>query len=259
TERGIGYTYQPQVEEGMYRASEYQYVPVKLLPYAFEITTQEIYERERQYLVADLQAFLDAVEEAGDDDVVDYIPLRVQQRMTGEAWRAGLVDLPDELGGVFAGVGAAIEGKREPIPETAAGWGTGKSPAVSDIAKLRQKTPDRNARDSVNPPGAKFDPIYGYPVVRYDADHIVPFGEVVQMPGFLELSFPKQVEVLNHPANFMGLGGRTNRSKQDHTWEEWPGHSKLGPVPANVRAEMVRRAAEVKESLQQAINVRRGQ
>jgi RHS repeat-associated protein len=253
-QRATGYTYRPHVEEGLYRHA-YQ-APVRLQPQPFEISTQAQYETERAYLVADLKAFEDAIDDASEREVVDYVPLRVQQMESGEAWHAGLVDLPDEIGGVLAGPAGALEAREEPIPEIAAGWETGRSPGRTSIPELRSKTPDRAGRESVNPPGAKADPVYGYPVARYEADHVVSFNEILQMPGFLDLTKTEQLEILNMPVNMMGLGKRTNASKQDASWAEWPGHSELGPVSPAFRAAMIAKAAQVKRALQRAIDQR---
>lgn len=42
------------------------------------------------------------------------------------------------------------------------------------------------------------------------------------------------------------------------SWSDWPGHSRLGPVPENVRANMLQAEAAAREALQRAIEAKRG-
>jgi RHS repeat-associated protein len=226
------------------------------IPTAYGITTQEQYENARRAMVEDIQKYQNEIAAADAGEAVTYIPwIQAQLNFGQNVLGAGTV-VQSAINAVGAAV-APTQAKNEPIPEIAAGWSTGRSPAVSDIAQLRSRTPDQATRDVVNPPGPKTDPIYGYPVARYQADHVVPFAEILQMPGFLELKFEDQIAVLNHPTNQMGLGGRTNASKRDTPWSEWRGHSQLGPVDPATRAAMISRAANIKRELQREIDSRR--
>jgi RHS repeat-associated protein len=149
--------------------------------------------------------------------------------------------------------GSRSASKAEPVAE-AVDSGVSKE----EYAILRKKTPNQAMRDAVNPPGPKFDPVYGTPVPTLEADHIVSMREIVKMPGFKSLSDEAKSDVLNFAKNFMGLGKRSNASKGAKSWSEWPGHSQLGPVPADVRAGMLEAESEARQALQQAINERLG-
>ncbi|HEX7639888.1 MAG TPA: hypothetical protein VF457_15940, partial [Burkholderiaceae bacterium] len=120
---------------------------------------------------------------------------------------------------------------------------------------LRGQTPTQEIRDTINIDGGPaFDPIYGHEVDLLEADHIVPMKVITQMPNFDRLAFPEQLDVLNNPDNFMGLGKLSNTSKGAKEWGEWPGHSQLGPVPDVFNDAMIDRAAELKALLQRQIN-----
>lgn len=126
-----------------------------------------------------------------------------------------------------------------------------------EYAELRAKSPSPQARAAVNEgDGVKLDPVYKYRVVKYEADHIVSLKEITDMPGFDKLTRQQQLEVINLPDNFTGLGKPTNASKQDKTWAEWVGHSKLGPVPPEVRARMLELEQKAREALRKAIDER---
>jgi len=144
------------------------------------------------------------------------------------------------------------EPKSSPLPEASAPL------SPNQYEALRRQTPNQEVRDMVNPDGPKVDPVYGYSVDRFEADHIVPMKELVEMPGFTDLSAAKQVEVLNLPENFSGLGKSSNASKGASSWADWPGHSELGPVPPDVRAAMVQRDQQARVALQRAITERLG-
>lgn len=126
----------------------------------------------------------------------------------------------------------------------------------SEYDKLRKKTPSQTIRDRINAPADKKDPVYGFDVDKFEADHIVSMKEIVDMPGFDKLTEAQKIEVLNLEDNFMGLSKRSNSSKQDKTWTDWQGHKELGPVPPDVRREMVRREGDARRALQRAINER---
>ncbi|WP_426165686.1 LysM peptidoglycan-binding domain-containing protein [Pseudoduganella sp. R-34] len=126
-----------------------------------------------------------------------------------------------------------------------------------EIAYYRKKSPNDAGRDYVNTgTGPKVDPVYGYPVTRFQADHIIAFDSIIRRPGLSELPPAQVLEVINLKENLMGLGASTNTSKQDKTWGEWPGHSRLGPVPDDVRSAMLAREAAASTAIDDAISSR---
>lgn len=108
----------------------------------------------------------------------------------------------------------------------------------------------------VNPDGLKVDPVYGYEVDKFEADHIVSMKEVTEMDGFNRLTREQQIEILNLKDNFVGLGKSSNASKGAHSWADWKGHSKMGEVPVNVRMEMLEKEKQAREALKVAIEER---
>lgn len=66
--------------------------------------------------------------------------------------------------------------------------------------------------------------IRGHPM---EADHIVPFKEIIAKPGFACLSKDNQLKVVNEPGNIVGLCKNCNASKGARTWNEWKGHKKI--------------------------------
>ena len=90
----------------------------------------------------------------------------------------------------------------------------------------------------VNPPGPKFDYVYGHEVAKLSAEHIVPLRDIYDMPGFQALPKEKWVAIANMPANFIGLDLPVNESRGRRPWGEWPGHPRFGPVPPEVRREL---------------------
>ena len=126
----------------------------------------------------------------------------------------------------------------------------------SEYSSLRKKTPSNDIRKMVNPEGPKIDPVYGYATDVLEADHIVPMKEIVDMPGFTQLSREQQIEVLNLQDNFIGLGKSTNASKGAKNWTEWQGNSKLGQVPSDVRSNMLELESSARTALQKAIEER---
>ncbi|OEG17586.1 hypothetical protein BCR22_02705 [Enterococcus plantarum] len=123
----------------------------------------------------------------------------------------------------------------------------------SEYKELRKKTPSKEIRKKVNPEGPKKDPVYGYEVDKFEADHIVSMKEITEMDGFNLLTKEEQIEILNLQENFVGLGKRTNASKGAHNWTDWKGHSVLGEVPADVRKAMLELEEKARESLKEAI------
>ena len=119
---------------------------------------------------------------------------------------------------------------------------------------LRKATPSNSIRKRVNKVrGEKVDPVYGYKVDTLEADHIVSMKNITEMEGFSRLSTENQLEVLNNPHNFMGLGKSTNASKQDKSWAEWQGHSELGSVPTGFQQNMITEEQRIKSLLENQI------
>ena len=108
----------------------------------------------------------------------------------------------------------------------------------------------------MNPVGPKNDPVYGYPVSRFEADHIVPFDEIMRMPRLVKLQPNEIKEIVNLRENIMGLGKPSNASKGALSWSDWNGYSRLGPVSPDVRASMLQRESEARSALQRALEER---
>lgn len=125
-----------------------------------------------------------------------------------------------------------------------------------EYKNLRKKTPSNDIRKMVNPDGPKVDPVYGYEVDKFEADHIVSMKEITEMDGFNRLTREQQIETLNLKDNFVGLGKSSNASKRAHSWADWKGHSKMGEVPVNVRIEMLEKEKRAREILKAAIEER---
>ncbi|MGE7661377.1 hypothetical protein ACQKL6_06615 [Peribacillus sp. NPDC097197] len=138
---------------------------------------------------------------------------------------------------------------------TAKGEGS-KGITKGEYKNLRKKTPSNEIRKMVNPDGPKVDPVYGYEVDKFEADHIVSMKEITEMDGFSGLTREQQIEILNLKDNFVGLGKSSNASKGAHSWAEWKGHSKMGEVPVNVRMEMIEKEEQAREALKVAIEER---
>ena len=85
---------------------------------------------------------------------------------------------------------------------------------------------------------------------RFEADHIVSLKKMTEFPDFHKLTREEKLEVANLRENFIGLGKRTNASKQDKNWTEWPGHKELGPVPDDVRSAMQQAENTARQALQ---------
>ncbi|MGE7588050.1 hypothetical protein [Peribacillus sp. NPDC101480] len=121
-----------------------------------------------------------------------------------------------------------------------------------EYKNLRKKTPSNEIRKMVNPDGPKVDPVYGYEVDKFEADHIVSMKEITEIEGFSRLTREQQIEILNLKDNFVGLGKSSNASKGAHSWADWKGHSKMGEVPVNVRMEMLEKEEQAREVLKVA-------
>jgi hypothetical protein len=75
--------------------------------------------------------------------------------------------------------------------------GTGNGITKDEYKNLRKKTPSNDIRKMVNPDGPKVDPVYGYKVDKFEADHIVSMKEITEMDGFNRLTREQQIEILN--------------------------------------------------------------
>ncbi|GGJ41873.1 hypothetical protein [Virgibacillus salexigens] len=92
--------------------------------------------------------------------------------------------------------------------------GTGNGITKDEYKNLRKKTPSNDVRKMVNPDGPKVDPVYGYEVDKFEADHIVSMKEITEMDGFSRLTREQQIEILNLKDKFVGLGKSSNASKE---------------------------------------------
>ena len=142
------------------------------------------------------------------------------------------------------------------LDEKIGGKDTGNGVTKDEYKILRKKTPSNDIRKMVNPDGPKVDPVYGYEVDKFEADHIVSMKEITEMDGFSRLTREQQIEILNLKDNFVGLGKSSNASKGAHSWADWKGHSKMGEVPVNVRMEMLEKEKQAREALKIAIEER---
>ncbi|WP_121616342.1 transposase [Virgibacillus halodenitrificans] len=133
--------------------------------------------------------------------------------------------------------------------------GTGNGVPKDEYKSLRKKTPSNDIRKMVNPDGPKVDPVYGYQVDKFEADHILSMKEITEN-GFSRLTREQQIEILNLRDNFVGLGKSSNASKGSHSWVVWKEHSKMGEVPVNIRMEMLENEKQARESLKIAIEER---
>jgi hypothetical protein len=93
------------------------------------------------------------------------------------------------------------------------------------------------------------------------ADHIIPFAEIVEWQDFLQLAFDDQVAVLNLKQNFIGLDGSSNASKNKRRFSQWfaaGGHPRLGVPNQNVMAKLLAVEAEAHRALKAEIAARLG-
>lgn len=123
--------------------------------------------------------------------------------------------------------------------------------------KLRKVSPDAEARDFVNSgSGKKVDPVYGYEVDRFEADHIMSLKEITEQPGFDKSSFDDQKEIANLKENFMGLGKPSNASKGSKPISEWSGHSKLGAISKERQQMLNEKDKSARAAITKAISER---
>lgn len=133
--------------------------------------------------------------------------------------------------------------------------------ATDAYKALRKVTPSQKSRDAVNrdnirKDGKLIDPVYGYEVERYEADHIMPLKEITEQPGFDQLSFEDQRAVVDIPENIMGLGKATNASKGAKPISEWSGHSRLGPIPKEIKKLLLQKDKAARQAVTDAIEER---
>jgi hypothetical protein len=164
----------------------------------------------------------------------------------------------------------------ESLAEKAPAKDAAKSSGSKDVAKpaearealspeqkqwLRDKTPDPAVTERINdvPASKKVDPVYGYKVKTLEADHIVPFKTICELPGFSTLDREQQREVVNYPPNFQGLGRYTNASKSDKSWADWKGHPSFGAPPNDLRRTMIQRENKLLRELQSEIDKKQAQ
>jgi vacuolar-type H+-ATPase subunit H len=168
------------------------------------------------------------------------------------------VPQPEDLRGNEPEIGSTVP---EEIPEGGLFEPEVSEPADQNYELLRRGSPSPEIREKFNPPGEKFDPVYGHKVDSLSADHIVSLKEITQMPGFDELSLADQLAVANFEDNFMGMDPDVNSSKGARTYDGtgagiWEGHPEFGPVPPEFRAKMALREAELRIQLQAEIDAR---
>ena len=126
-------------------------------------------------------------------------------------------------------------------------------------ASLRRKTPTNVIRDIVNldHEGGGPDPVLPgltLPDVL-EADHTVPMRVIFDMPGFTQLTFEQQIQVLNYVDNFLGLSPTANTSKGAKSWADWWGYVKGGiPVSPEFRDAMIEIETHLTEEIRQMIS-----
>lgn len=124
---------------------------------------------------------------------------------------------------------------------------------------FRPRTPTQSLRDLVQGDYIRGeerpDPIHPeYRPTVFEADHIIPLREIVDLPGFRDLTYQQMLDIVNLPDNFWGLGKRTNASKGAQRLSEWAGHSAFGPIPDDVRQMLYDIDDEALEAVTDAIS-----
>jgi hypothetical protein len=121
-------------------------------------------------------------------------------------------------------------------------------------AYLRTRTPSTEIQDRINS-GSKVDAVYGHKVRgSLAADHIVPFNDIVAMPGFARLSLENQLKIINDVNNFVGLDPVVNSSKGAKSWADWQGHPEFGEITTPMRRRFRARELRTRIRLQNKIN-----
>jgi hypothetical protein len=129
----------------------------------------------------------------------------------------------------------------------AEGTSTPNSPSTDGMTSgelaehFRPMTPTPEIRDMVQgeyergierPDPAQPD----YRPTVFEADHIIPLREIVDLPGFRDLTHDQMLAIVNLEENFWGLGRRTNASKGSKLLPEWPGHPEFSAITPETRA-----------------------
>ncbi|MBL7701139.1 MAG: DUF4157 domain-containing protein [Ferruginibacter sp.] len=127
-----------------------------------------------------------------------------------------------------------------------------------DAAMLRGETPSAALRAWAQGRLAPTDIDPAFPSLTVDstaqADHIVPFSEIIVMTNFDLLTVEQQIAVLNLQSNFVALSQRANGSKGSRSYSQWTRHADLGiDVDASFRRQMMRREVEARQAVEAKI------
>jgi hypothetical protein len=133
--------------------------------------------------------------------------------------------------------------------------------------KLRKTTPSEKVRKEVRskyPNAIAENPVPDewlpglQRTAPVEADHIVSMKQITEMPGFSQLSFADQKDILNMSENFTGLSRSANASKGDLSFSEWTHHKATGtPVDPKLREQFMKKEEELKKKIQEEINKRK--
>lgn len=141
----------------------------------------------------------------------------------------------------------------------------GKGISPEEYEFLRARTPNKEIKDIVNEGHyikGMDDPVFpGRNTIndRLEADHIVPMQTLTRMDGFDKLTPQQKLDLLNDPANFMGLSKNANASKGALSWQDWPQHKSKGwPVDRQLRITMIRKEQEMYLRMQAKIDAMLG-
>jgi hypothetical protein len=119
-------------------------------------------------------------------------------------------------------------------------------------AYLRSKSPSGDIRKKYQ--AIKKDAVYDVAIEGTPhADHILSMNEITQMEGFSRLTPEQQIEILNHPENFMALDGRVNSSKGDRNFSDWKGHPEFGDIPPAKRKALLDKETKARDTIKKAI------
>lgn len=132
-----------------------------------------------------------------------------------------------------------------------------------ELKRLRSSTPTQSLRNQVNegqPVATKTNPVDDpwiegqQRTARLEADHIVPYNDIIKMDGFSDLSDANRRAILNDPENFHGLSRSANASRGDLSFEDWTEYKRTGtPINPALRQRMIAEQARLEQVLQQRI------
>lgn len=128
---------------------------------------------------------------------------------------------------------------------------------IDEQEYVRKRSPDSAAQAYAA--NWKECPVYGPLGGPVSADHIFALARIMTLPGFDGLALPDKVAVANVLVNIIGLGRRTNSSKQDTSWKVWPGiknDATLPKIPPQVRQDMITREEAGQAAVKQEIKNR---